>query len=76
MNIKPWIVLETKYLHPAIRLDRCRLPNGHILDCELLDYADEIIVFALTKARQVVLIKQYRHGVRDVAHRHRLRSWR
>jgi len=62
MIINPWKVIETKYLQPYIRIDRCELPNGHILDCHLLEYNDEIIVFALTRNQDVVLIKQYRHG--------------
>ena len=66
MNIKPWNILETKYLYPGIRLDRCELSNGQILDCHLLEYADEIMVFALTKKQEVLLIKQYRHGVQNV----------
>ena len=64
MDIKPWKILETRHLHPDIRLDRCELPNGYILDAYLLDYNDEVFVFALTKKQEVVLIKQYRHGVR------------
>jgi 8-oxo-dGTP pyrophosphatase MutT (NUDIX family) len=63
--IKPWKILETSYLHPNIRVDQCKLSNGHILDCHLLEYADEILIFALTKKREVVLIRQYRHGVQD-----------
>lgn len=65
MNTKPWNILETKYLHPGIRLDRCELPNGQIVEYHLLEYADEIMVFALTEDQEVVLIKQYRYGVQD-----------
>ena len=65
MSITPWQILETKYLHPGIRVDRCELPNGHVLDAHLLEYDDEIVVFALTRDQQVVLIKQYRHGVQQ-----------
>jgi ADP-ribose pyrophosphatase len=64
--IKPWKILETSYLHPSIRVDQCKLSNGQVLDCHLLEYADEIMIFALTKKQEVVLIKQYRHGVQDV----------
>ena len=63
MNTKPWNILETKYLHPGIRLDRCELPNGRIIEYHLLEYTDEIMVFALTRNQEVVLIKQYRYGV-------------
>jgi ADP-ribose diphosphatase len=63
MIIKPWKVLETTYLHPNIRVDTCELSNGQIITPHLLDYDDEIMIFALTKQQEVVLIKQYRHGV-------------
>jgi ADP-ribose pyrophosphatase len=63
MIIEPWKILETKYLHQNIRLDTCELSNGRTLNAHLLEYADEIMIFALTKNQEVVLIKQYRHGV-------------
>ena len=66
MNIKPLNIMETKYLYPGIRLDRCELANGHILDCHLLEYDDELMVFARTKNQEVLLIKQYRHGLQKV----------
>lgn len=64
MDIKPWKILGTRYLHPDIRLDHCEMSNGHLLDAYLLDYNDECIVFPLTRKQEVVLIRQYRHGVR------------
>ena len=66
MTIKPWKILETNYLHPNIRVDKCELPDGNILTPHILDYDDEIMIFALTRKQEVVLIKQYRHGIRDV----------
>ena len=66
MVIKPWKILDTTYLHTNIRVDKCELPDGKIITPHVLNYDDEIMVFALTKDRQVVLIKQYRHGVQDV----------
>ncbi|MGE5377194.1 MAG: NUDIX hydrolase [Bacteroidota bacterium] len=62
MTIKPWKVLETNYLQPSIRVDRCELPNGQALDCQLLEYNDEVLIFAVTREQEVVLIRQYRHG--------------
>jgi len=64
--IKPWKILETQYLHPNIRVDKCELPDGHILEPHILDYDDEIMIFALTRKLEVVLIKQYRHGIQEV----------
>jgi hypothetical protein len=66
MTIRPWKILETTYLHPNIRLDTCKLSNGQVITPHLLEYDDEIMVFALTKTRDVVLIKQYRHGIQKV----------
>ena len=66
MIIQPWKILETSYLQPGIRIDRCELPNGQILDCQLLEYADEVMILALTKKQEVVLIKQYRPGAQKV----------
>ena len=64
--IKPWKVLGTSYVLPTIRVDRCELQNGQLLDCHLLEYSDEVMVFAITKNQEVVLIRQYRHGTEKV----------
>ncbi len=66
MSIMTWKILETKYLLPNIRVDRCELSNGHTFDAHLLEYDNEIIVFALTRKQEVVLIRQYRHGVQKI----------
>ena len=65
MTIKPWKVLETKYVLPSIQVDRCEPPNGQPLDCHLLEYDDEVMIFAVTREQEVVLIRQYRHGVQQ-----------
>jgi ADP-ribose pyrophosphatase len=66
MSVRPWKIIESKSLHPGIRLDTCELPSGYVLDTHLLDYEDEVMVFALTKNQEVVLIRQYRHGIQEV----------
>lgn len=63
MPIKPWKVLETSYLHPRFRIDKCELSNGNLLDATILEFRSWAIVVALTKNGEVVLVKQYRHGV-------------
>jgi 8-oxo-dGTP pyrophosphatase MutT (NUDIX family) len=63
MSISPWKTLETEYVHPGIRVDTCELPDGQTIHAHVLEYDDEVMVFALTKHQEVVLIKQYRHGV-------------
>lgn len=63
MDINHWKILGTTYVHPNIRVDKCELPNGQIITPHLLEYDDEIMVLALTQHQEVILIKQYRHGV-------------
>lgn len=66
MTIKPWKILETSYFRPRFRVDKCELGNGKLLDATIFEFRAWANVMALTKDREVVLIQQYRHGVRDV----------
>jgi len=63
MLIKPWKVLETSYFRPRFRIDKCELSNGNFLDATILEFRSWANVVALTKNGEVVLVKQYRHGV-------------
>lgn len=66
MSIKPWKILESKYVHPVFRMDKCELPNGKFLDAFVLEFRPWASILALTKDNEAVLIKQYRHGVKEV----------
>jgi ADP-ribose pyrophosphatase len=66
MTIQPWKILESKYLRKEIRLDKCELPNGKIIDGVVLEYGDWVTVIALTKKQEAVLVRQYRHGAQKV----------
>jgi 8-oxo-dGTP pyrophosphatase MutT (NUDIX family) len=66
MSIKPWKVLESSYIRPRFRIDKCELPNGKFLDATVFEFRSWANILALTKNREAVLIKQYRHGVREV----------
>ena len=66
MSIKPWKVLETSYFRPRFRIDKCELSNGNLLDATILEFRSWANVLALTKNGEVVLVKQYRHGVCEV----------
>lgn len=63
MTIKPWKVLETSYFRPRFRIDKCKLPNGNLLDATIFEFRSWANILALTKNGEVVLVKQYRHGV-------------
>jgi 8-oxo-dGTP pyrophosphatase MutT (NUDIX family) len=66
MTIKPWKVLETSYFRPRFRIDKCELANGNLLDATIFEFRAWANILALTKNGEVVLVKQYRHGVCDV----------
>ena len=65
MPIEPWKILESTYIHPRFRIDRCELPNGDFLDATILEFRSWANVIAITKSNEVVLVKQYRHGVKE-----------
>lgn len=63
-----WKVLESQYLHKedwlTIRKDKCQLANGKIVPAFYVsEYPDWVNVFGITKEGNVVMVKQYRHGI-------------
>ena len=66
MSNQPWKVLESNYLRPRFRIDKCELSNGKLLDATVFEFRSWANVLAITKDQQVVLVKQYRHGVQEV----------
>ena len=68
---KPWEVLSTRYVvdnEPwnRTRLDRCRLADGTEIDYYTQEYPDWVNAVVLTPTRDLVLVRQYRHGIRDM----------
>jgi ADP-ribose pyrophosphatase len=54
-------ILKDRWL--SVRIDSYRLPDGHILEpCYVLEYPAWVNVVALTRDRQLVLVRQYRPG--------------
>jgi len=70
MSLKPWKILSSKYLYQtdrvALRIDQCEVHNGTIFEPYVLECGTWVNVVALTKKREVILVKQYRHGVGQV----------
>ena len=70
MTLKPWKVLGSKYLYKtngvAMRIDRCEVSNGNVFEPYILECGPWVNVVALTKKREVVLVRQYRHAVGQV----------
>jgi 8-oxo-dGTP pyrophosphatase MutT (NUDIX family) len=66
MSLMPWKVLESKYLQPRFRVDKCELSNGKLLNATVMEFRTWANVLAITKDGQAILVRQYRHGVQEV----------
>ena len=70
MSLRPWKILGSKYLYKtngvALRIDQCEINNGTIFEPYVFECGTWVNVVALTKSREVILEKQYRHGVGQV----------
>jgi 8-oxo-dGDP phosphatase len=68
----PWQAFDTTYLHNrppwlVLRQQRFRLPNGsEIADYWISEYPPWINVVAVTPDDQVIMLRQYRPGIKDV----------
>lgn len=67
MPLTPWKVLESHHKFPKFRIDTCELPSGKNHKAFVLEFDSWANVVALTKDDQVVLVKQYRHGVQEMS---------
>lgn len=66
MSLTPWKILESRYQFPKFRIDSCELPSGKPYKAYVFEFDSWANVVALTKNNEVVLVKQYRHGVQEV----------
>ena len=71
MSIKPWTVISThrdkSYRVFALRTDRAQSPRtGEIYDFFVLESNPWVNIIPLTPDNQVVMVRQYRHGTRDI----------
>ena len=66
MSITPWRILESKYIRERIRVDKVQLANGNTFEPTVFEYRRWANVLALTEKNEVVMIRQYRHGVQQI----------
>ena len=71
MHIKPWKVISSKednsYRVFSLRTDRAISPRtGQDHDFFILESSSWVNVIPLTPQNEVVMVRQYRHGTRDV----------
>jgi len=70
-DIKPWTTLGTELVvnHRwyQLRRDHVQLPTGQQLDDYFVSVrANVALIFALTPDQQVVLVRQYKHGIGEI----------
>lgn len=66
-----WKIKKSEYLlkhkYMTVRKDVCETEDGHIVDPYFaLEFADWVQVLAFDKNRNVLITKQYRHGIQKV----------
>ncbi|HEY3475840.1 MAG TPA: NUDIX hydrolase [Anaerolineales bacterium] len=66
MPIHPWKVLDSKHLVRNIRIDICETSSGKIIEPLVFEHGIWVTIAALTRQREVLFIKQYRHGAGKV----------
>ena len=70
-RLRPWRILDsdyriqTKFLR--LRADRVELPSGDVVeDYFVRESRGFCVVFALTPDENVLLVRQYKHGIREI----------
>ena len=66
--MKPWETLEKRHLIQdrwiSLRADKCRMPDGTIVEpYYTLEYPNWANVVAVTDAKEIVMVRQYRHAL-------------
>ena len=70
-NIQKWKILRSHFVLEnqwcRVRQDKIELPNGEAIDDFFINVRPDIaLVFAVTKNREIVFVRQYRHGVGEI----------
>ncbi|ANY83001.1 hypothetical protein BB934_32835 (plasmid) [Microvirga ossetica] len=70
-RLLPWRVKASRHIHKdrwiSVRADDCVTADGvDVAPFYVLEYPDVVLVLAITANDQVVLVRQYRHGLGEV----------
>lgn len=70
-SIQPWKIIHSKLVFDnpwcQVRRDEVELPNGQVIDDYFVNIRpDIVIILAITQNREVVFVRQYRHGIRQI----------
>jgi len=71
MAVKPWRIVSTKSEKKCglfrVRVDEVVMPTtGKLYSVYALDFAPWVNIIAITPDDEVVMVRQYRHGIRDI----------
>ncbi len=71
-TIEPWQVLDTKNSYSdrwlTVRSDTVRVSNGAILSpYHTIEFPEWVCAIALTPEREIVLVEEYRHGIKRLS---------
>jgi 8-oxo-dGTP pyrophosphatase MutT (NUDIX family) len=69
--LKKWRTLDSKIVFDTgwfkVRQETCETHSGRVIDDYFIIQSDDVaLIFALTPDRQVVLVRQYKQGIRDI----------
>lgn len=57
-------IVKDKWI--SLRSDECILPNGKLIEpYYVLEYSNWVNIVPVTKNNEIVMIRQYRHGIKD-----------
>mgnify|MGYP004479939489 CR=1 FL=1 len=70
-SIQPWKILNSQLVLDnqwcKVRQDEVELPNGQAIDDFFVNIRPDIVlVLPITQHREIVFVRQYRHGVREI----------
>ena len=69
-EIAPWEVLDSSFVFSnrwlRVRKDVCHTNRGNVTDYFVIERSDYVVVVALTSQSQVLLVRQYKHGVGQI----------
>lgn len=69
-EIKPWTVLEEEDISPShwfpLTRQKVKLSNNNVYDYYFSRMGDVVQILAVTKQGEVVLVRQYKHGLGEI----------
>jgi ADP-ribose pyrophosphatase len=70
-SIQPWKIINSNFVLNnqwcQVRQDEVELPDGRVIDDFFVNVRPDIVlIVAVTQGRDIVFVRQYRHGVRAV----------